>query len=159
MNAETEAEAAQFPEKEYTNGIFVAVQCSLFPITENKPVWPTLKWRSFLLGLHFKLISILIMFDTNWQHWPLPICSICTIGGFNVSNLMGIKRRMMDIGKKITFYFLQNDCLKMYSFFRICIKCMQKVLLWPKNFFIETYQYGYQKTQNFMLISNSLMPA
>jgi len=30
------------------------------------------------------------------------------IGGFNVSNLMGIKRRMIDIGKKITFYFLQN---------------------------------------------------
>jgi hypothetical protein len=33
---------------------------------------------------------------------------ICTIGGFNVSNLMGIERRMIDIGKKITFYFLQN---------------------------------------------------
>jgi hypothetical protein len=32
----------------------------------------------------------------------------CRLGGFNVSNLMGIKRRMIDIGKKITFYFLQN---------------------------------------------------
>jgi hypothetical protein len=32
----------------------------------------------------------------------------CTLGGFNVSNLMGITRRMIDIGKKITFYFLQN---------------------------------------------------
>jgi hypothetical protein len=32
----------------------------------------------------------------------------CRVGGFNVSNLMGIKRRMIDIGKKITFYFLQN---------------------------------------------------
>ncbi len=30
------------------------------------------------------------------------------VGGFNVSNLMGITRRMIDIGKKITFYFLQN---------------------------------------------------
>jgi hypothetical protein len=30
------------------------------------------------------------------------------LGGFNVSNLMGITRRMIDIGKKITFYFLQN---------------------------------------------------
>jgi hypothetical protein len=28
--------------------------------------------------------------------------------GFYVSNLMGITRRMIDIGKKITFYFLQN---------------------------------------------------
>jgi hypothetical protein len=32
----------------------------------------------------------------------------CRVGGFNVSNLMGIKHRMIDIGKKITFYFLQN---------------------------------------------------
>jgi hypothetical protein len=32
----------------------------------------------------------------------------CWVGGFNVSNLMGIKRRMIDFGKKITFYFLQN---------------------------------------------------
>jgi hypothetical protein len=28
-----------------------------------------------------------------------------------------------------------------------------------KNFFRENYQYGYQKTQNFMLIYNSLKPA
>ena len=28
-----------------------------------------------------------------------------TIGGFNVSNLMGIKRRMIDIGKKLLFNF------------------------------------------------------
>jgi hypothetical protein len=32
----------------------------------------------------------------------------CIVGGFNVSNLMGITWRMIDIGKKITFYFLQN---------------------------------------------------
>ncbi len=44
------------------------------------------------------------------------LCSTCkqvivqtyTVGGFNVSNLMGITRRMIDIGKKMTFYFLQN---------------------------------------------------
>jgi hypothetical protein len=34
--------------------------------------------------------------------------ALCTVGGFNVSNLMGITWRMIDIGKKITFYFLQN---------------------------------------------------
>ncbi len=41
-----------------------------------------------------------------------------TIGGFNVSNLMGIKRRMIDIGKKITFYFLQNvwKCTVFFAF-------------------------------------------
>ncbi len=32
----------------------------------------------------------------------------CTVGGFNVSNLMVITRRKIDIGEKITFYFLQN---------------------------------------------------
>jgi hypothetical protein len=37
------------------------------------------------------------------QHTPQ-----CTVGGFNVSNLIGIKRRMIDISKRITFYFLQN---------------------------------------------------
>jgi hypothetical protein len=38
------------------------------------------------------------------------VCSIRarTVGGFNVSNLMGIKRRMIDVGKKKTFFFLQN---------------------------------------------------
>jgi hypothetical protein len=27
-----------------------------------------------------------------------------------------------------------------------------------QKFFLEKYHYGYKKTQNFMLISNSLMP-
>ncbi len=30
MNVETGTEAAQFPEMEYINGIFVAVKCVLF---------------------------------------------------------------------------------------------------------------------------------
>ncbi len=81
----------------------------------------------------------------------------CTLGGFNVSNLMGIKRRMIDIGKKITFYFLQNvwKCTVFFAFaFKVCKKCNYD----PKKFFLAKYQYGYKKTQNFMLISNSLMP-
>ncbi len=52
-----------------------------------------------------------------------------TIGAFYVSNLMEIKRRMIDIGKKNNFIFLAK-CLKMYSFFRICIQSLQKVLFW-----------------------------
>ena len=32
-------------------------------------------------------------------------------------------------------FLLFAKCLKMYSFFRICILRLQKVLLWPKNFF------------------------
>jgi hypothetical protein len=48
----------------------------------------------------------------------------CTIGGFYVSNLMGIKRRMIDIGKKITLIFAK--CLKMYSFFEFAFKVFKK---------------------------------
>ncbi len=55
-------------------------------------------------------------------------------------------------------FLLFAKCLKMYSLFRICILRIQKVHYDPKNFFLEKYQYGYQKTQNFMLISNSLVP-
>ncbi len=59
----------------------------------------------------------------------------CTLGGFNVSNLMGIKRRMIDIGKKITFYFLQNvwKCTVLFAFaFKVCKKWYYD----PKNFFL-----------------------
>ncbi len=44
--------------------------------------------------------------------------SACSLGGFNVSNLMGITRRMIDNGKKITFYFLQNvwKCTVFFAF-------------------------------------------
>ncbi len=71
---------------------------------------------------------------------------------------IGIKRRLIDIGKKITFYFLQN--VWNVQFFRICILRLQKVLLWPNNFFLKkNINVGIKKTQNFLLISNSLMPA
>jgi hypothetical protein len=52
----------------------------------------------------------------------------CAVGGFNVSNLMGIKRRMIDIGKKITIYFLQT-----------VIKCIVFSNLQTNNFFLEKY--------------------
>ena len=64
---------------------------------------------------------------------------------------------MVDIGKKITFFFLQNvwKCTVFFAFaFKECKKCYYD----PKFFFLEKYQDGYQKSQNFMLISNSLMP-
>ncbi len=50
----------------------------------------------------------------------------CAVGGFNVSNLMGIIWRKIDIGKKITFYFLQNVwiCTVFFAFaFKLCKKC------------------------------------
>ncbi len=62
------------------------------------------------------------------------------IGGFNVSNLMGIKRRMIDIGKKITFYFLQN-VWKFAFAFKVCKKCYNE----PKHFFLKNINMGIKK--------------
>jgi hypothetical protein len=57
------------------------------------------------------------------------------LGGFNVSNLMGITRRIIDIGKKITFYFLQN-VWKCTVFFAFAFKVWKKCCYDPKNFFL-----------------------
>jgi hypothetical protein len=61
---------------------------------------------------------------------------------------IGITRRMIDIGKKITFYFLQNvwKCIVFFAFaFKVCKKCYYYL----KNFFFEKYHYGYQKNAEF----------
>ncbi len=77
-----------------------------------------------------------------------------SLGGFNVSSLMGIKRRMIDIDKKhLTFL----KCLKMYSFLSICIQTLQKCRYDPLTNFSWKNLFGYH-AQNLMLISNSLMP-
>jgi len=55
---------------------------------------------------------------------------------------------MIDIAKKITFYFLQNvwKCTVFFAFaFKVCKKCYYD----PKHFFLEKYQYGYQKNAEF----------
>ncbi len=46
----------------------------------------------------------------------------------------------------------------MYGFFAFAFKVCKKCYYGPKNFFLEKYQYGYQKNAKFK-ISNSLMPA
>ncbi len=71
---------------------------------------------------------------------------------------IGITQRMIDIGKKITFYFLQN-VRKCTVFFAFAFKVSKKCYYDPKKFFLENIIMGIKKTQNFMLISNSLMPA
>jgi hypothetical protein len=70
---------------------------------------------------------------------------IVTLGTFIVSNLMGIKRRRIDTGKKIRFCFLQK-VLKMYFFAHLHSK-VGKIAIMIKKI---GKKCGYQKTHNFM---------
>ncbi len=71
---------------------------------------------------------------------------------------IGIKRRMIDLGKKITFYFLQN-VWKCKVFSHLHFKIAKSAIMTQKKIFLKNINTGIKKTQNFMLISNSLMPA
>ncbi len=71
---------------------------------------------------------------------------------------IGITRRMIDIGKKITFYFLQN-VWNLQFFSHLHLKYAKSAIMTQKFFFFKNINMGIKKTQNFMLISNSLMPA
>ncbi len=55
---------------------------------------------------------------------------------------------MIDIGKKITFYFLQN-VWKCTVFFAFAFKVWKKCYYDPKEIFLEKYQYGFQKNAEF----------
>ncbi len=61
---------------------------------------------------------------------------------------------MIDIGKKISFYFLQN-VWKCTVFFAFAFKSSKSANMTQKKFFLKNITMGNQKTQNFMLISNS----
>ncbi len=109
------------------------------------------------------LNTLLLTFSTGSSRLTFPchtavyIGSHWTVRGFNVSNLMGIKRIMINNGKKITFYCFQNvwKCRVFWHFHSKFAKSaiMTHKFLWP-----EEYQYGYQKTPNFMPVLNSLTP-
>ncbi len=55
---------------------------------------------------------------------------------------------MIDIGKKIKFYFFQN-VWKCTVFFAFAFKVYKKCYYDPKNFFLEKYQYAYKKKAEF----------
>ncbi len=67
-----------------------------------------------------------------WQHYQAGGCGL---GGFNISNLMGIKRRMIDIGKNWLFTFAK--CLKMNSFFAFAFKFSKCAIMTQKNLFLK----------------------
>jgi hypothetical protein len=68
------------------------------------------EWQRPLSGVHSFIMEKLAQSGEGGGY---------TLGGFNVSNLMGIKRRMINIGKKITFTFCKM--FENVQFFRICI--------------------------------------
>jgi hypothetical protein len=70
------------------------------------PYIPPTPPRHLLADIHTEPASDNLNFFL--QLVALALYCLCALGGFNVSNLMGIKRRMIDIWKKITFYFLLN---------------------------------------------------
>jgi hypothetical protein len=43
-------------------------------------------------------------------------------------------------------------------FSHLYFKIAKSAIMTPKNFFLKNIKMGIKKTQNFMLISNSLMP-
>jgi hypothetical protein len=63
----------------------------------------------------------------------LPLKKGYAVGGFNVSNFMGIKRRKIDICKKKNF--LQNEkCLKIHIFPHFHLKFAKNAIMSPKIF-------------------------
>jgi hypothetical protein len=94
---------------------------------------------------------------TMWQNsnsflYRILLYRICTLGGFNfILFFWNFNKNHTEIDRywQKNNFLLFAKCLKMYSFFRICILRLQKVLLWPKFFFLEKYQYGYQKHAEF----------
>ncbi len=69
---------------------------------------------------------------------------VCILGGFNVSNLMGITRRMIDIVKKITFYFLQN-VWKCLVFSHLNFKIAKSAIMTQKIFLLKNINMGIKK--------------
>ncbi len=84
----------------------------------------------------------------KFVHWAQSLQNMLSIGGLQGFKLNGNQTKNERYLEKNNF-LLFAKCLKMYSFFRFCILRLQKVLLWPKKFFLEKYQYGYQKHAEF----------
>ncbi len=98
----------------------------------------------------FVYLEYLISVQSSMQKWIQP--PACLDHSLHVLNRglqfytffgisIGIKRRLINIAKKITFYFLENvwKCTVFFAFaFKVCKKCYYD----PKKIYLEKYQYG-----------------
>ncbi len=70
------------------------------------------------------------------------------IGGFNFILFgisLGIERRMIDIGEKITFYCFKN--VKKCSFFAFAFKVCKSVIMTPTKFFVKNINMGIKNVE------------
>ncbi len=100
--------------------------CLIFiSVMDPDPPWSAFLWLPWIrirIGMQIRIQK-----HGNWPKFTNSAFKrllylrmyVCFLGGFNVSNLMGIKRRAIDIGKKIIFYFLQNvwKCAVFFAFY------------------------------------------
>jgi hypothetical protein len=112
--------------------------------------------QHLLLAVHPLLITAELTCSFPSLCWSLYSRGLQFYTFFGIS--IGIKRRMIDIGKKITFYFLQN-VWKCKVFLHLHLKYEKSAIMTPNIFFLKNINMSIKNTQNFMLISNSLMPA
>ncbi len=65
---------------------------------------------------------------------------------FQFSNLMGIKRRMIDIGKKITFYFCKMfENVQFFS--HLHLKYAKSAIMTQKIFFLKNINMGIKNAE------------
>ncbi len=106
----------------------------------------------------FKPCLIFRIWRVQYPQWSLPSSpwswpgkasltpSIRRVGDFNVSNLMGIKRRIIDIGKKKLFNFFFAKCFKMYNFFAFVYKVSKSAIIYdPTIFCVKNINTGIKK--------------
>jgi hypothetical protein len=78
MNVEIGAEAAQFPEKEYINGIAVAVWEKVFPRPALSKLFPLHIYLSttlfFSLFLHYLAVLTWTSCRKSWREEGTPSC-------------------------------------------------------------------------------------
>ena len=78
-------------------------------------------------------------------------------------NIRGLQYSNLDGNQTANDRYWQNNkvlllakCMKLYTFLSVCIYSWQETLIRHEQFFFSKIHLGYQKTQNFMLISKML---
>ncbi len=71
--------------------------------------------------------------------------STCEVGGYNVSNLIGIKRRIIDTVLEKNYLLLFAKCLKMYIFSHLHLKLAKSATMIQKTFFLKNIKVGLKK--------------